>query len=30
MTTKLMTLGEFAKAQKKAGKVAGRYKAPQK
>ena len=30
MTTKLITMAEFAKAQKKAGKVAARYKPPQK
>ncbi len=28
-TTKLMTMSEFAEAMKKAGKVAGAYKAPQ-
>jgi uncharacterized protein with GYD domain len=30
MTTKLITMSEFAKAQKKAGKVAARYKPPQR
>jgi uncharacterized protein with GYD domain len=30
MTTKLVTLAEFAEAMKKAGKVAGAYKPPQK